>query len=88
LDLPQEVHAQYTHFKKQGYDYEKLKITCSELFEAVHGLLASRLENPHIKHVVGEVRTLQSILGVYKQAHRELRSISVYLNRVVGLFHG
>ena len=81
-----DIFKLYAFYKNKGYNHKEIIKEFKKLFQLMGMLVKKKLENPHLQQLLEEIRVLQSILGVFKQADRETRSIIVYLDKVLGLF--
>jgi len=82
INEPQDVHTKYKYYIEDcGYSYVEVRAEFKLLFHYMGCLVKKKLENPHLKQLLEEIKVLQSVLGVYKQSEREFNSMSIYLDR-------
>lgn len=86
INNPQDVHTKHKYYKSKSYDHKMLRTEFKLLFNYMGSLVKEKLEKPHLKQLMEEIKVLQSILGVYRQAQREISSMVVHLDKSVGLF--
>lgn len=86
INNPQDVHTKHKYYKNKSYDHKMLSAEFKLLFNYMGSLVKQRLENPHLKQLLEEIKVLQSILGVYRQGKREHSSMLVHLDKSLGLF--
>lgn len=86
INNPQDVHTKFKYYMGKGYDHKMITAEFKLLFNYMGSLTKTNLEKPHLKQLLEEIKVLQSILGVYRQGNREVRSTFVYLDKVIGIF--
>lgn len=87
INNPQDVHVKYKYYLNKGYNHKMITAEFKLLFNYMGSLVKKKLENPHLKQLLEEIKVLQSILGVYRQGSREFRSMYVHLDRAIHLFN-
>ncbi|MFI5344522.1 MAG: hypothetical protein ACHQUC_09905 [Chlamydiales bacterium] len=86
INNPQDVHTKHKYYRNKSYDHKMLRTEFKLLFNYMGSLVKEKLEKPHLKQLMEEIKVLQSILGVYRQSQREISSMVVHLDKSVGLF--
>lgn len=74
------------YYEGKGYDFKMIVEEFKKLFSVLGELVKSQPENAHLHQLWEEIRVLQAVLGVFRQADREKRSMEVYLSKVVQIF--
>lgn len=86
INNPQDVHTKFKFYKAKSYNHKMLMAEFKLLFNYMGSLVKKRLENPHLKQLLEEIKVLQSILGVFRQGKREFSSMFVHLDKAIGIF--
>ncbi len=87
VNEPQDVHTKYKYYKEKSYTYQQMSDEFKLLFNYMGNKVKEKLENPHLRQLLEEIKVLQSILVVYNESHKQLKSSYTHLNRVVGIFN-
>jgi hypothetical protein len=99
IDNKLDIFKLNDHFKSLGYDYKAILDYLNKIFKALRKELTEdresdsefqvvqKHENPHLNQLLQEVRNMQAMKGVYKQADREIRTIFVFLNKILHILN-
>lgn len=87
VNNPQGAHEKFEYYTKtRGKKYSSIRSEFDLLYRYMGGMVKKKLENPHLRQLLEEIKVLQSIVGVFLQSKREFKSFYTYLDKVIGLF--
>lgn len=77
---PQDAQAKVKYYESRGVGYNEMKQEFKAIFQYLGASLREKnIDNPTMNRLIGEVKTLQAVLGVFNQAMRNLNIIMSWL---------